>query len=141
MERSGDRQMRAAAGAVLGLVSIIAVPIALAASFDCSARPLTQAEITVCNDPQLSRMEEQLTRRLNGLATRLNFGQYLGLRHWAGGWARERGECESDRDCIAANLRAQGRFLDRFQRCLTGSLARRGCLRDMLAGEQESMRR
>jgi uncharacterized protein len=126
---------------VLGLASIIATTIVWAASFDCSARPLTQAEITICSDPQLSRMEEQLTRRLNSLATRLNLGQYLGLRHWAAVWAKERGECESDRDCIAASLRAQGRFLDRFQRCLTGSLARRGCLRDMLAGEQESMRR
>ena len=133
--------MRGAAGAVLGVASMLAAPVAWAASFDCSARPLTQAEMTICNDPQLARMEEHLTRRLNSVATRLNFGQYLGLRHWATVWAKERGECESDRDCIAANLRAQGRFLDRFQRCLTGSLARRGCLRDMLAGEQESMRR
>jgi uncharacterized protein len=120
---------------------LLEAPIASGASFDCAARSLSPAEMTICDDPQLSRMEEQLARRVNGLAARLNFGQYLGLRHWQAAWRGERIDCGADRDCIAASLRLQGRFLDRFQRCISASLARRVCLRDMLAGEQESMRR
>jgi uncharacterized protein len=122
------------------LVSLGA-PAASAASFNCRARSLTPTQTAICDDAQLSRMEEQLARRIDSLAARLNFGQYLGMRHWQAEWALQRGECESDRDCIAANLRAQARLLDRFQRCVASSIARRGCLRDMIAGEQESMRR
>jgi uncharacterized protein len=123
------------------VLASLGAPVASGASFDCRARPLTLTQSAICDDAQLSRMDEHLARRIDGLATRLNFGQYLGLRHWQAEWALQRGECDSDRDCIAANLRAQARLLDRLQRCVASSIARRGCLRDMIAGEQESMRR
>jgi hypothetical protein len=87
------------------------------------------------------RINEQLARRLDGFATRLNFGQYLGLRHWHAVQVRQRGLCAAGRDCIAAGFRAQGRFLDRLERCVAGSLARRACLREMLARDQEGSRR
>jgi uncharacterized protein len=123
-------------------LAVFGVTVALGASLDCKARLLSPTETAICDDPQLSRMEEQMARRLNGLSARLNFGQYLGLRHWQAAWTTQRrNECDTDRDCIAASFRAQARFLDRFQRCIGASITRRGCLRDMLAGEQESMRR
>jgi uncharacterized protein len=125
---------------LLGL-ALLAAPAAPAASLDCSSRWLDRTELTICDDPQLARMEEQLARRLDGFALRLNFGQYLGLRHWHALWARQRGACAAERDCIAAGYRAQGLFLDRFQKCISASLARRACLRDLLGGERATMQR
>ncbi|HXE88201.1 MAG TPA: hypothetical protein VN524_15540 [Hyphomicrobiaceae bacterium] len=112
-----------------------------AASLDCASRWLNRAEQVICGDPQLMRAEQQLTQRLSSFASRLNFGQYLGLRHWHAVRARQRSLCAADRECIAASLRAQGRSLDRLQRCVGGSLTRRACLREMLAAEQDSSRR
>ena len=112
-----------------------------AASLDCASRWLNRAEQVICGDAQLMRAEQQLTQRLSSFASRLNFGQYLGLRHWHAVRARQRSLCAADRECIAASLRAQGRSLDRLQRCVGGSLTRRACLREMLAAEQDSSRR
>jgi uncharacterized protein len=125
---------------LLGL-ALVGAPAAPAESLDCTSRWLDRTELMICDDPQLSRMEEQLARRLDGFALRLNFGQYLGLRHWHAMWARQRGACAAERECIAASYRAQGRFLDRFQKCISASLARRACLRDLVAGERETMQR
>jgi uncharacterized protein len=125
---------------VLGL-AVLGVPAASGASLDCNARWLSRAELTICSNPQLTRLEEQMARRLASFAPRMNLGQYLGLRHWHATWRKQRNDCATDRDCITASFRAQTRYLDRFQRCLGASLSRRACLRDMLAGERESMRR
>jgi uncharacterized protein len=132
---------------MLGLVGLaqlgvlLAAPSASAGRFDCASRWLSRTEQTVCGDSQLMRLDEQLAHRLDGFASRLNFGQYLGLRHWHAAQARQRSQCLADRDCIAASFRAQGRFLDRLQRCVSASLARRACLREVLAAEQNSSRR
>jgi uncharacterized protein len=129
---------------VVGLAqlgALLGAPPAAAARFDCASRWLTRTEQAICGDQQLLRMDEQLARKLDSFASRLNFGQYLGLRHWHAVQARQRGQCVADRDCIAASFRAQGRFLDRLQRCVSASLARRACLREILAGDQESSRR
>jgi uncharacterized protein len=112
-----------------------------AGGLDCASRWLNRAEQTICGDPQLMRIEEQLQRRLGSLAARMSFGQYLGLRHWHAQQARQRGLCGADRDCIAASFRTQSRSLDRLQRCVGGTLTRRACLREMLASEQDSSRR
>jgi uncharacterized protein len=125
--------------ALLGMASLGA-PQAHA-GLDCASRWLNRTELIICSDPQLMRIEELLQRRLSGFAPRLNFGQYLGLRHWHAIQARQRALCAADRDCIAASFRAQSRSLDRLQRCVGGTLTRRACLRDMLASEQESSRR
>jgi len=114
---------------------------ALSASFDCNSRWLSRTEMAICDDTQLSRMDDQLSRRLGGFARRLNLGQYLGLRHWHAASARQRSRCGTDRSCIAASYRAQTRFLDRLQNCVDGSFARRACLRSLLTGERETMRR
>jgi len=114
---------------------------ASAASFDCEARGLSRTEITICDDAQLSRIDEQMSRRVAGFARRLNYGQYLGLRHWQAMTARQRDVCGTDRSCIATHYRAQARFLERLQQCLDTSLARRGCLRNTLNHEREAVRR
>jgi uncharacterized protein len=133
--------MRAARRIVLTLLGLssLGAPAPWAGGLDCNSRWLDRTELAICDDPKLSRLEEQLSRRLDGFATRLNFGQYLGLRHWHATWARQRASCAAGRDCIAASYRAQGRFLDRFQKCINASLARRACLRDLI-GERETMR-
>jgi uncharacterized protein len=126
--------------AVLGLMTLW-MPAAMAASFDCRSRWLSRTQITICDDVHLSRMDDRLARRLANLARRLSFGQYLGLRHWHAASARQRNQCRTDRACILASYRAQERFLDRFQYCVDASLARRSCLRDLVAGDRETMRR
>jgi uncharacterized protein len=130
--------MRRALGLLLGLAGLGA-PAAW--GLDCDGRWLSRNEIIICADPQLWRMEEQVSRKIKGNAARLTFGQYLGLRHWQASQARQRNTCGADRECIAAGLRAQGRFLDRLQRCASTSLARRACLRNLLAEEPTSVRR
>ena len=135
--------MRGASRSMLGVVglALLGAPSAAAGGLDCGSRWLNTAEVLICDDPQLLRMEEQLARRRNGFAQRLNFGQYLGLRHWHAAWARQRGLCEADRDCILASYRSQSRFLDRLQRCVAARLAQRTCLRELVVGERESVRR
>lgn len=118
------------------------MPEAMAASFDCNSRWLSRTEMTICDDVQLSRMDDRLGRRLAGLARRLNFGQYLGLRHWHAASARQRNRCRTDRGCIVASYRVQERFLDQLQHCIDVSLSRRSCLRELTGGrDRETMRR
>ena len=115
--------------------------VGLAASFDCNARRLSEAETAICRDTQLSRSDEQLARRLMGLSRRLTFGQYLGLRHWHSGWIEKRERCGGDRGCLAGSYRAQNRFSDRLQQCLDAGFQRRACLRNTLNIEREAVRR
>jgi uncharacterized protein len=123
-------------------VGVLRAPAAgLAASFDCGARRLSEAESLICQDPQLSRSDEQVARRLLGVARRVTFGQYLGLRYWHGGWMDNRQGCGADRGCLAATYRAQNRFLDRLQQCLDAGFQRRACLRNTLNAERETVRR
>src|SRR5262245_57465738 len=105
--------MRITAQLAAGLVPVAlawAAPGALAASFDCRGLGLSRTEIAICADQQLTRIDEQMGRRVDGFARRMNFGQYLGLRHWQSAAARQRDVCDVDRTCIAAHYRAQGRF-------------------------------
>jgi uncharacterized protein len=117
------------------------MPEVTAASFNCSSRWLSRTEMTICDDVQLSRMDDRLARRLAGLARRLNFGQYLGLRHWHAASARQRNQCRTDRACIVATYRTQERFLDQLQYCVDVSLSRRSCLRDLTGGRDRETRR
>ncbi|MBX9590266.1 MAG: hypothetical protein K2X43_13245 [Hyphomonadaceae bacterium] len=114
---------------------------ALAASFDCNARGLSRAEDAICADPQLSRIDEQMVRRADTVARRMNYGQYLGFRHWQAASVKERNLCGADRGCLNAHYRGQRRILDRLQQCLETRFARRLCLRNALAGDQEAVRR
>jgi uncharacterized protein len=128
--------------ALLGLMPALCMPAAMAASFDCNSRWLSRTEVTICDDVHLSRMDDRLARRLTVVARRLNFGQYLGLRHWHAGSARQRSQCGTDRGCIIASYRVQERFLDQLQYCIDASLSRRTCLRELVGGgDRETMRR
>ncbi len=135
------RTVPAGLAAFLGLALLAAPGAGLAASFDCNARGLSEAETAICRDAQLSRSDEQMARRLTGLSRRLTFGQYLGLRHWHSGWTQSRDHCGTDRGCLAGSYRAQSRFLDRLQLCLDAGFQRRGCLRNTLNLEREAVRR
>jgi uncharacterized protein len=101
-------------------------------ALDCTARWLGDAEIAICRDPQLSRSEDQITRRIAGFARRVSFGQYLSLRHWHALWGEERARCNLERTCIAGSYRVEARFLDRLQQCLDVSQQRRACFRNTL---------
>jgi uncharacterized protein len=140
MQETGTAALRLLLG-LLGAALIGAPSPASAASFDCDARGLSQTEVAICEDAQLSRLDDQMARRLGGFARRLNYGQYLGLRHWRAVMAQQRNVCGDDRTCIAGHYRAQARFLERLQQCLETSLSRRGCLRNTLSNEREAVRR
>lgn len=117
------------------------MPVAPAASFDCNSPLLSRTEAAICQDARLARMDDQLARRLDSFRRRLSFGQYLGLRHWHAASARRRNLCRTDRTCIVESYRAQARFLDRLRSCVDASPWRRACLRDLLMGDRETMRR
>jgi len=135
--------MRKAVSAVVGLLAALiwVSPAALSGSFDCSERGLSRAEGAICADPQLLRTDDQLARRADVVARRMNYGQYLGLRHWQAASASQRDLCGADRVCISAHYRAQKRLLDRVQECLETRFVRRACLRNALSGDREAVRR
>jgi len=136
------RMARAGCGAIAALALLLcwAPAAGQAASFDCKMRGLSRTQIAICEDAQLSRIDEQLARRLNGVARRLAFGQYLGVRVWYGAWRQDREQCGIDRACLAASYRAQASFIDRLQQCLESSLQRRTCLRTTLTGREALQR-
>jgi len=122
-------------GSAVGAFAWLFVPtLSAAASFDCNVRGLSVSEIAICRDPQLSRADEQMARRVDGFARRLNYGQYLGLRFWQSSQLRARERCAADVACLSTAYRTQMRFLDRLQQCLETSLQRRACLRSTLFG-------
>jgi uncharacterized protein len=127
-----------AAFAALGVAAMWTSPGAHSASFDCNARGLVRAQVVICTDPQLSRTDSLIARRADALARRMNYGQYLGLRHWQATAAQERNLCDIDRACITAHNRAQARLLDRLQQCLESRFSRRTCLRESLAPDREA---
>jgi uncharacterized protein len=127
-----------AAGGVLAAALLVAEA---PAGLECKGRGLSRTELLMCEDVQLQRTDEQLLRRADLVGRRLNYGQYLGLRHWLTASARQRDLCGVDRSCITAHYRTQHRVLDRLQQCLDARIARRACLRNALGGEHETMRR
>jgi uncharacterized protein len=137
-----DATMRAAwkVGLAFGLAALLQAPVAgTAASFDCSVRGLSVSEVAICRDPQLSRTDEQMARRLDGFARRLNFGQYIGLRFWQSSQARYRRRCGADIACLSTSYRMQMRLLDRLQQCLDTSAQRRACLRSTLSAGRDGL--
>jgi uncharacterized protein len=125
----------------LAALALVGAPSGVsAASFDCRAPRLEQAEKAICADGQLSRIDEQLARRLAGFTRRVTLGQYLGLRYWHFRWREARNGCQDDRPCLAATYRAQSRLLDGLDLCLDTSARRRACLQATL-GEREAQRR
>jgi uncharacterized protein len=131
----GGLRLRLAIG---GVALLYAAAPGAAASFDCGTRGLSLSEIAICRDPQLSRADEQMARRLDGFALRLNFGQYVGLRFWQSSQVRLRQRCGADIGCLTSSYRMQMRFLDRLQQCLDTSAQRRACLRSTLRAGRDA---
>jgi uncharacterized protein len=126
-------------GFLVGASALFCVPtLGAAASFNCGARGLSLTEVAVCRNPQLSRVDEQMARRVDGFAHRLNYGQYLGLRFWQSSQVRNRERCGADIACLGTAYRAQMRFLDRLQQCLETSAQRRACLRTTLSAGHDA---
>lgn len=130
----------ARAGFLVGALALLCIPtLGTAASFNCSVRGLSPAEMAICGNPQLSRVDEQMARRVDGFAHRLNYGQYLGLRFWQSSQVRSRERCGADIVCLGTAYRAQMRFLDRLQQCLETSAQRRACLRTTLSAGHDAL--
>ena len=53
-----------------------------AASFPCHTPFLKPAELAICQDTYLSRLDEDTARKARSVLSRLSYGQYLGLRYW-----------------------------------------------------------
>jgi uncharacterized protein len=129
-------------GAIPVCVLLWATPAAAAmASVDCRAPRMAPADLTICTDPQLSRLDDLLSRRLARTARQLAYGPYVGLRVWQSDWRQQRSDCSADRACLAAVYADANRFLDRFQRCLGTSLRGRRCLPVSVEGERAAVRR
>ena len=127
------RATKTAAG-VLAIAATLVPPAASAASFDCNARGLSRAEGMICEDPQLSRPDEQLARRGRCHRPAHELWPISRPPALAGGVGWQRDLCGADRACIDAHYRAQARFLDRLQQCLDTRYARRACLRERSRG-------
>ena len=134
------RTLTAGLAGLAALALVSAPSWVSAASLDCRAPRLEQAEKAICGDGQLSRIDEQLARRVAGFTRRVTFGQYLGLRFWHFRWREARNICQDDRPCLAATYRVQSRLLDGLDLCLDNSARRRACLQSTL-GEREAQRR
>ena len=124
------------------------IPVCLAlsaapalAAVDCRAPRMAPADLAICTDAQLSRLDDLLSRRLARMARQLAYGPYIGLRVWQSDWRQQRNDCSADRACIAAVYNDANRFLDRFQRCLGTSLRGRRCLPVSVEGERAAVRR
>jgi uncharacterized protein len=130
---------RGRAGFLVGASALLCVStLGTAASFNCSARGLSLTAMAICRNPQLSRVDEQMARRVDGFAHRLNYGQYLGLRFWQSSQVRGLERCGADIICLGTAYRAQMRFLDRLQQCLDTSAQRRACLRTTLSAGHDA---
>jgi uncharacterized protein len=130
--------MRFRIAAVLCLVGLGSP--ADAASFPCHIPFLKPAELAICQDTYLSKLDEDTARKVRSLLGRLSYGQYLGLRYWHSRGAEAREQCGQDRQCITMQYRDDNRFLDRLRQCLDGGTQRRTCWRTMLNGNVASPR-
>jgi len=133
--------IRSPLATVAGLILAAAPGVVQAASLDCRAPRLSVADLTICADTQLLRLDDQLSRRLLRASRQLAFGPYVGLRVWQSDWRQQRTECSADRACLASVYDDANRFLDRLQRCLGTSLRGRRCLPLSVEGERSAVRR
>ncbi|MDG4550269.1 MAG: lysozyme inhibitor LprI family protein [Candidatus Contendobacter sp.] len=74
---------------------------ALAASYDCT-RASTAAEIAVCDNPDLNRMDEDLAVTYRSLLDRLPSRQAARLREDQRSWLVARDSCGADVRCLKA---------------------------------------
>ncbi len=126
---------RFAAAIALAGGLVAASTLAQAASFDCSGQDLSEAQQLICADQELSRLDDRVARRIQGMQKRYGLGLYLSMRYWHYRNRDLRDACGRDRPCIVATYRAQGRTLDRLQGCLDNSVRKRSCMRVALSAD------
>jgi uncharacterized protein len=113
-----------------------AAATARAASFPCYGTGLSPVELAICQDPQLSRLDDDVARKARSLLPRLSYGQYLGLRYWRSRGGEARDQCGPDQACLIAQYRAQNRLLDGLRQCLDRGGGRRTCWRAIMLGTE-----
>ncbi|MDX2202923.1 MAG: hypothetical protein NW223_09240 [Hyphomicrobiaceae bacterium] len=129
--RRGHRRFGAFA---VGL-ALLQPQVVHAAGFNCNARSLSETRQMICGDLELSRVDEQMARRIRTLQRRQGLGLYLSIRYWSFRAGEMRDACRRDRVCVLAAYRAQAIALDRLQGCLDTSIRKRSCPRVVLGNE------
>lgn len=89
--------------AVLAFVAAAAVSPANAQGTDCrypSSPPLTIAEMTVCRHPELSQLEERLTRRYFRIRGELHGRDLYEFERDQEAWRASRRNCGYDTGCL-----------------------------------------
>lgn len=137
MTMGGRRKRRSACGGlVLFATALLHASLAQAAGFDCNARDLSETRLMICGDLELSRVDDQMARRIRALQRRQGLGLYLSIRYWSFRAGDLRDACGRDRICVLSAYRAQGFALDRLQNCLDTNLRKRSCPRAVLGNEE-----
>jgi uncharacterized protein len=77
-----------------------------APSFDCSGR-LAPDEATICADPALARLDQQLAAIYRRLRARLDQTQSLRLRDEQRLWVSQRHGCVTDRHCLTTSFQSR----------------------------------
>ena len=98
----------------LTLCCVGLLPLAtLAASYDCT-RASTAAEIAVCDNPSLNRMDEDLAVTYRSLLDRLPPRQAAHLRDDQRSWLVARDSCGADVRCLRARYQERMARLNEY---------------------------
>lgn len=86
---------------------------AQAASFDCT-RADTAAEIAVCANPELNRLDEELAVLYRSLLNELPFRQAERVRQDQRSWLQARNSCGADVRCLRARYQERLARLNQY---------------------------
>lgn len=86
---------------------------AQAASFDCT-RADTAAEIAICDNPGLNRLDEELAVQYRSLLNQLPPRQAERVRRDQRSWLIARDSCGADVGCLRARYQERGARLDQY---------------------------
>jgi uncharacterized protein len=99
--RPGETAVPKSLPLTLCCASLLLPLAALAASYDCT-RASTAAEIAVCDNPSLNRLDEELAVTYRSLLDRLPPHQAAHLRDDQRSWLVARDSCGADVRCLRA---------------------------------------
>ena len=88
-------------------------PSAQAASYDCT-RATTAAEIAVCDNPDLNRLDEELAMQYRSLLNQLPPRQANRLRDDQRSWLAARDSCGADVRCLRARYQERRARLNEY---------------------------
>jgi uncharacterized protein len=96
------------------LLATLLSSTAQAASFNC--RMATRAdEILICQDPELSALDEQMASLFFELRNKLSGSDRAALETDQDAWLESRFQCGRDRDCIESQYRERIEQLEDYQ--------------------------